>query len=290
MNSQIIFIVGPPRSGTTLVYGMLVKNQKKIGGTFKESQFYSSVLTQPYSRDTYFNNDYFKSLFTQSEIEQIFEKESSHLDFFKAAIKYYLNKENKYIFVEKSPIHMLYLRDIIKDFDQPFIICLKRNPAAVINSMVKTKWITLYNDRLPGRLKHVKLLRYFSAFAKYYQYSRKFKFIEKYNNSIFVNYEDIVLNRIDLKSIIESNVETKLEDFYIAPPYSAEVDHKRNELDKSRINGYKKSMPVFAQLMAKILFQSANKFNSIVSSLVCNLIFEPLYQLTRLKRNYWKSY
>jgi len=137
---RIIFILGAPRSGTTLFLGMLVNKQTHIGGVFRESQFYTDIFTKVYSLKMYLENEFYLNLLDKNDVEQLFRQSSNHIEFFKKSIEFYLHKNNKNYFVEKSPVHTLYFENILRDFDNPRIILIMRNPAAVIYRFYSTHY------------------------------------------------------------------------------------------------------------------------------------------------------
>lgn len=280
---KYIFILGTPRSGTSLLYHMLVREQKFIGGSDKESAFFSRIKKNKFSISEYIDSRYFQSLLSEEEIHQLFSDSDSHIDFFKNAIDYYLSKQGKKIFVEKTPAHTLYYSDIKKDFENALIILIKRTPAAVINSMVKTKWITLYSDNFPSFIKNNKVFKYLSACIKYHRYDREYKKISTDPDTLNLNYEDIVKENIDLKKILENRLDIELNDLFIPRPFSQEVEHRRYEFDESRIYGYKKSMPQWAQTLASFIFSPINKLDKITSVLITYLIFEPVCYLWKIR-------
>lgn len=96
---RTLFVLGAPRSGTTLMVNFLVMNQPKIFGTVWESQFYTRVYRKPFQLSTYLEAKYFTHLLKEEEIKDIFSKSSSHTEFFRNAIKLKLIQNNTEIFV-----------------------------------------------------------------------------------------------------------------------------------------------------------------------------------------------
>ena len=147
---KTIFILGAPRSGTTLLINMLVINQSHIYGSANESQFYTTTLRQPYSLETYSNATYFKSLLNEEELKKIYQQSKDHLSFFRNTISYCLEREGKFIFAEKSPMHTLFYKELYRDFENVEFILIKRNLCANVQSIAFTKWIPLNIDGLPS--------------------------------------------------------------------------------------------------------------------------------------------
>lgn len=276
---RIVFILGIPRSGTTLVYGMLVRNQSCIGGSFKESQFYSHILLKPWALETFLSDPYFTDLLSAEEIREVFLRSDSHLSFFRNAIDRFLEREGKCIFVEKSPPHTLFFRRIIEDFQRPTILLVERNPAAVVNSIVRTRWSILASDRLPGKLKDVVWLKYVAAILKYYRYARALEEIRRYPHTISVRYEDIVTGAIDLRVLLEEELGVPVDPLYVSRPFSPDVQERNYTLDKRRIEGYRQTMPPSMQRLVALLFSPNGRLQTFSSRLLRVFLLEPVCRL-----------
>lgn len=284
--SNIIFILGAPRSGTTLIKRMLVKKQKYLGGADQESAFYNKICKKKYKLETYLDSNYFTLLFNKQELEDIYERSIGHIDFFKNAIAYYLDRDGKFFFAEKTPQHTLYFNEILINFENPIILLIERNPAATIHSMVVTPWVGLFSDKLPGILRQRKFIRYIAGSLQYYRYYRQFSKIRQYENTICIRYEDIIKGLTNVKELLERNLNIPLNDLFISRPFSPEVKHRRQGFDLKRINGYRKVMPGYAQLMASFLFEPDKNSSGYVRWLFITYLLEPISRLkTRIMRN-----
>lgn len=272
---KYVFVLGAPRSGTTLVYGMLVRGQDKIGGTIRESQFYSGIGNKIYNIKHYVNDPYFNDLLQKQEIEEVFAGSNSPSEMFRNVIDYYLEKYNKQIFAEKSPAHTFFFERIKKDFEEPVIIIIERDPCAVINSMVKTDWITLLSDKLADKIGRIKLLDYMSAWMKYYNYEEELRVIKRYDKSFVLKYEDIVSGRIEIRSFFEEILGANLDNIIIPRPFSKDVDHRRKEYDITRIESYEKDMDRYAIYSTRLLFAPIGRVQRLLSQAVRLLVFAP---------------
>ncbi|MCB9233623.1 MAG: sulfotransferase [Bacteroidia bacterium] len=282
-----IFIVGAPRSGTTLVLNMLVKDQPEIGGSRKESQFYSSFNRQSYQLQPYLDSPYFQFLFSAEEIREIFAAAQNPLDFFRLAMQKYRQKAGIKVFVEKSPIHTLYFREICRDFPKARFIFIHRDPCANIQSLAFTQWIPLLADRLPGRLKQHKFLRYFSAMLSYEQFRQASREIVQSEECLLeISYEQLVLEEVDLRSELLSKTGLNLAPMYISRPFSDAVEHREYKLDRSRIEGYKRQMPLKVQNLIRLTFEPQRGGKAVLKFLFRGLILLPLVWI---KKNLGKT-
>lgn len=278
-----VFILGAPRSGTTLLYRMLIKGQPHILGVDPlESQFYSKYSQKPFSVECYINDDFFLKLTTVEEVKMIYARSDGPVSFFRNYLDYCLEKEEKTFFVEKSPPHTLYWKQLVKDFDEPKIILVKRDPRATIHSMVTAKWSTLFVDRLPGRIAQWKLLRYIAALFKYMYYVRDYELIESYQNSIIVHFEEVVSETIDIKATMQRWLDVPLAELFVSRPFSAEVAHKEYKNDTSRLKAYEQKMPRWMQWVIKKLFIPNSVFEKRLAGIIKRRILGTLDYAGRL--------
>ncbi len=257
--NKTLFVLGAPRSGTTLLVNFLATNQSKICGTAWESQFYMAFRRKPFTLDSFLKNRYFAHLLTAEEITDIFSRSKSHTDFFRNAIRLKLEQSGKQIFIEKSPTHTHYYKSIIKDFDNPEFIIINRNPYDCIQSIATTKWMTLPSDVFPKSIRSNKSIRYFFSAYIFYDYTRVANKISKHPLCILtLNYEDIILEKINVKELLDKALGIELDPLYVPRPYSNAVKHKENKLDRSRIGDYKNVMPKNVQRYIRAIYFPEN--------------------------------
>lgn len=281
--NKTLFVLGAPRSGTTLLINFLVMNQPKIFGTVWESQFYTTIYRRPFQLMTYIKDQYFTHLFNPEEIKELFSKSSSHPEFFRNAIKLKLQQSNKNVFVEKSPMHTLFHKEILRDFENAEFILINRNPFSNIQSIAFTKWIPM-PKMLPVRLKTSKTIRYFFATYLFYKYWKVSKKVSKHPKcKLTISYEDIILENVNVKQELENALGFNLNELYVPRPYSDAVSHKNRVLDKSRVDDYKNVMPQYVQRYIKAIFMPENFGNKIIR-IPFLIIFEFLLFATRLIR------
>ena len=279
--NRTLFVLGAPRSGTTLLVNFLVMNQPKIFGTVWESQFYTRANRKPFVLDTLIKNPYFAHLLKPEEIKELFSVSSSHVEFFRNAIKLKLKQSNKDVFVEKSPMHTLFFQEILRDFDNPEFILINRNPFSNIQSIAFTKWIPL-PDLLPESLKSKKSIRYLVSSYLFYKYKKAGSKLSKHPKCILtLSYEDIILENGNVKKDMESALGFEMSELYVPRPYSDAVTHKNRVLDKTRVDDYKNVMPQKVQRYIKALFLPENFADQLIRiPIIC--LFETVLFTTRL--------
>ena len=248
MANQVIFIVGPPRTGTTFVDNALVVNQPKVAGSTIESMIYAISDKNEYSADKVFRNQYFRSLLNDDEIRELTGRSRNYIELFQNTISHVCKRDSKDVFVEKSPVHSKYLEHIIRDFPAARFIVLERNPAATIHSMVQASWIPLLSDKL-GPLKNSKWLKYYSAMLSYVRYKKALKILDDKKGVKRLRFEDIMTGTIDLRHELSAFLEVELDKLYQVKSFSIDSKEKY-ERDSSRVDSYRSSMPAFWQKIA----------------------------------------
>lgn len=281
--NKTIFILGAPRSGTSLLLYMLVRNQPHVSGSDLESKFYAIANKLPYQPETFLNDVYFKSILSGNEINNIYKKSTNAIGFFRNVIKYKTDQVGANCFVEKSPIHTLYYKQIVNDFDNVSFILIYRNPAANIHSIATTKWIDLPCDKFPFQLKKNKSIRYFFSIMHYYKYWFICKEVEKKKETVLVlNYENIILEKAEIKEQLEFATGVKLSPLFIARPFSSEVTHKNTGFDKSRVDDYKQKMSIGTQKIIQLIFEPLSAKDYIVRFFILNLWLKPSRHIARI--------
>ncbi len=279
--NKTIFVLGAPRSGTTLLINMLVMNQSKIYGYYGESQFYTTTLRKPYTVDTFLNDRYFKAIINEDETRTIFTNSKDALSFFRNTIDHCLTREGKSIFAEKSPMHTLFYKEILHDFKNVEFMIIHRNFCANVQSIAFTRWIPLTSDVFPAFLKDVKTVRYFFATMHFYHYWKICKEVEKHPAcTLSLQYEDIIMERINVKEALQKALGFEPDEVFVSRPFSDAVSHKNYSFDTSRVEDYKNKMPVSIQNFINAVFQPKGVAQHLFGGLIRYFIFEPV-QLAR---------
>ena len=281
---RTIFVLGAPRSGTTLLINMLVMNQSKIVGSAEESQFYTTTLQEPYNLDTFLSAKYFKKLLNETEVKEIFERSKDHLDFFRNAISHCLEREGKSVFAEKSPMHTLYYKELAQDFENVEFMLIKRNLCANVQSIAFTKWIPLSSDVFPEAIKNNKSIRYLFATMHLYKYWKVTNELEKNPAcKLSIQYEDIILEKVNMKELLEKALGFEMEELYVSRPFSNAVSHFNYGLDKSRVEDYKNVMPERIQYFINSIFNPETLLQKIFGKTVIWFLFEPLLIIKKIQ-------
>ena len=176
IESNPLFIVGMPRSGTSLLEQILSSHSKIHGAG--ELNFLQKVIYKKGLKKTNNMNDYF------SDIR-----------------KYYYNQitkisKNSFI-IDKLPINFKWIGFILKSFPEAKIIHIKRNPMAVCWSNYKTHF---FDSGMDFSLDQKEVAIYYSLYLNIIKFWK-----EIFKDKILdINYEDFVLNfKEQTKSILD---------------------------------------------------------------------------------------
>ena len=140
-----IFIVGMPRSGTTLMQSLLNHNAEI--SIAPETHFFvhlDSMNISDLKFHKYIRSNYVKSLnldieeFVNSVQKEINEKNFKGI--FEALLRTYLAKQGKTIIGEKTPAHYEHLDTIFSWYPRARVIWLVRDPRAVASSYKFVPW------------------------------------------------------------------------------------------------------------------------------------------------------
>ncbi|MCI5164770.1 MAG: sulfotransferase [Candidatus Electrothrix sp. GM3_4] len=148
-----VCIVGYPRSGTTLVYHLLMSAEVYPVFTFDETHYFSHFYKmygdlRKQANLTRLLND----LKTRGIVDDLhsFEKDIikrlgrtsvSYESLFAMLMTHLAGLQGKTMWVEKTPWHMSYLKEIVRACPSVKIIFLVRDPRAVALSIDRAGWI-----------------------------------------------------------------------------------------------------------------------------------------------------
>lgn len=146
-----IFIVGPHRSGTTLL-SYLLSAHPAIAIT-AETHFLSTWtrLYRHLNLDQHHDAQLFWEAYKQgrqlrrleldpSTVEQFFPETLDDRRLFLSIMRAYADKKGKRRIGEKTPYHILHIATLLSWFPEARIICLQRDPRAVVQSAITAPW------------------------------------------------------------------------------------------------------------------------------------------------------
>lgn len=190
-----LFVVGMPRSGTTLLTNLInASDEIYIGG---ESHFYP-IKYQWEKKSTYLSGNVYqfaKFYFSHRNFKKHLDFEESTIhsmlletqnftsfsEFLNLICSYSSFKRNVQRWGEKSPMHFKYLDEILTDFPDTKIINIFRDPRDVFDSIEKVNWNTNLSNPY-----------YFCVV-----FCQNMKIVDLYKdnpNYSIVKYEDLVSN------------------------------------------------------------------------------------------------
>ncbi len=189
MSDKLIFIIGSPRSGSTLLERMVSAHSKVVGGPephlitpLAHLGFYENIDKAPY--------DHLRAVAAQREfVDTLPNKEEDYLTALRAYCYHLYGQqlvdagEGKTMVLDKTPAYALVLPFLAKVFPNAKYIVLTRHPAAIFSSFAKSffedDWEAAYNF-------NPIIERYVPAIARFLRESDVPK--------VHVRYEDLVQN------------------------------------------------------------------------------------------------
>lgn len=189
INSNLLFIFGCPRGGTTWIWSILESHQEVV----------------PFLQD-YSKND---NIYSTSE-SGIYVKNIKQA---KNKINKFIKNNPKKLIIEKTPSHLFFYDKIKKDFPNSKVVIVFRNPIAVVNSMMHSKMKAFENYDLNKSINEVK--RYYSSLKEIYTLPKTFYFFyenlysnQKYELNRIMNF--LNLNTDTIEKLIDDNKSPKI--------------------------------------------------------------------------------
>ncbi|AMM41430.1 protein-tyrosine sulfotransferase [Candidatus Desulfofervidus auxilii] len=207
-----IFIVGVPRSGTTLLRMMLNShsriaiapethffrlfwaNRHKYGDLNKDNNF--QKLWNDLTKCKYFGDLKLKNV--QEIYEDLFNGKRSYKAIFTKLIKEYAKQHNKTRWGEKTPGHLEYVKTILSFYPHAKMIHIIRDPRDVALSLKKVPWGS--RDVFP-------IARFWK---RYINIPKKMKVIHSYSY-LEIRYEDLVRSPEETLKVICNFINEKVE-------------------------------------------------------------------------------
>lgn len=149
-----VFIVGYPRSGTTLLLHFLLSSGQFPFYSFTETHFYSHFYRRYGSLRSNRGRQAFVTAVTESEwvssapfsIDEVLAElplEWKHGELLRAFMDRLAASQNKARWVEKTPWHILYLDEIRRDFPDARLVHIVRDPRDVLLSVAGAGWSSM---------------------------------------------------------------------------------------------------------------------------------------------------
>ncbi len=184
--SKIIFVLGMPRSGTTLVEQIISSHDNVIGGG--EMPILPNIIKKNFSEDNLLDEKTINKIINNSfEKQNISEQYKKYINYFAIGEKY---------IVDKSLLNFFWIGFIKILFPNAKIVHCFREPKDNCLSMYKN----IFEESLKFSYDEDDLI----GFYKMYQDLMKFWQFEKKINLINVNYESLITNNeTEIKRIVE---------------------------------------------------------------------------------------
>ena len=277
-----IFIVGTPRSGTTLLQAILVNS-----GMFfpmPETHFFSRVAYGVPERNLRKKDrqKILHMLTKKARIElddQIIWGLESKIDIFEYIVGNF-NTNKKKVFVEKTPRHIFFYQEIMKYYHDAKFVCIIREPKNIVSSQI-TNASNLYKSIIRASLLYNKIAR---AILE----------VSKNDNVLLMRYEDLTNEPEQTISNLFASLnlpyDLSLLDNVTAPPGIVlpheTWKHNNLELKKIRQNDPDKWRGVLSESQANVVNwitkSYASKFGYILNYRSLVVCFGMMQDLPRL--------
>lgn len=157
-NNHPIFIVGVPRSGTTLISSMLsahpniaISPETHFLNHWAKPNLKKNLCSQK-DIDSFWENFSQSDRFSHfgidaQQVKSIFETSADKVDYktiFSSLLKTYAHKLKKNRWGEKTPSHYLHVETLLEWYPQARVIWVLRDPRAVVASLLKVNWASSY--------------------------------------------------------------------------------------------------------------------------------------------------
>lgn len=274
-----IFIIGCPRSGTTVLASILNRHSQIASAT--ETHFFNFIAKNNYKWDD-FDLNAFKRFLEESRItdftnllqadsvslidkftnykttedETLLESNEFHKkQVFDILMNTLLEKRHKKRFCEKTPQHLNNVNEILKLYPQAKFVHLVRDGRDTVNSLLKMPW------RPDGLVNNA---RFWIQYIKLGQELNK-QAEALVNNLLTVKYENLLKQPNETIKLICEFIDEKFEpqmlqesqaDIEIFSPWESTWKHKSSQdLDASRIGAWSRELSMDDQIILNYLLR-----------------------------------
>ena len=222
-DNKIIFIIGLPRSGTSLVEQILASHSKVYG--CGELTILELLIKKNLTRENKFEKDKLENTDNFKNIDSVFHK---HIEKF--------NNENKSIVTDKTPQNFMWIGIIKSVFPNAKFIHCERDP--------KDNCLSIYKNLFDGDINwsyHTDtIVQYYKHYKKIMSYWNK-----DYASSIYtIQYENLVnsseANIREILDFCDIEFEQSCIEFYNnkRPIKTVSINQARQPIYKSSVNNY----------------------------------------------------
>ena len=188
-----VFVIGYPRSGTTLLLHLLMGSGEFPTYKFSESHFYSHCyrrygsLSRPRNRERLLDELENREWFSGSEVSRadlesaVAGNATNYSAYLASFMDLVANRQSKTRWIEKTPWHMLYVPEIRTAFPSAKFLVLVRDPRDVVLSIANYGWT--------GK-SVANLVR--TAIAWQWHMRLLARLFDESDDGLFLRYEDIV--------------------------------------------------------------------------------------------------
>jgi len=148
-NFQPVFIVGCPRSGTTLLAAIIDRHSQI--SIPPETRFFEGVLPRFRTRNGQTHDEIVKAIQSYQRIRDLAISDEELLtrlqhysptvqNGFRSLLETYAEKQGKSLMGEKSPVHLLHVPTILDWYPEAVVLCLIRDGRDVVQSLMRVPW------------------------------------------------------------------------------------------------------------------------------------------------------
>lgn len=263
---DISVVIGAPRSGTTLLSGLITGNDKSVPN-LPECTFITQIIKHYHDIVNYSDKERF-SIYARDE-KTLFTQYKKHVDGMLNVVVEQFKSSNYQYLTLKDPELSLYVELIPDFFEQSKIIYIVRDPRAIISSLIRVYQkknnsidsLEFYSDE--------ELLKLAGDIYNYFYLIHE---SEVYKKGLIhvVSYEAILDNNLEVFSELESFLEYKLT--------NRAFERNAFEFDKND--------PTFSENYGKDIVRPVSNFRDFLSPIQVKVI-EDMFSGFNLTYKWW---